>query len=72
MVIEERAYLSVEASLMNAQDQAEDQRKRLYCTEIELAIVRQQVLELSADLEKAKATARMAKEAAKASKQVSY
>ena len=64
--------MSTEASLKNAQDQAEDQRKKLYRIEIELATGRQQVLELSADLEKANVAARMAEEATEASKQVSY
>ena len=41
MIAKERARLSVEASLKNAQDQAKDQRKRLYHTEIELAIAKQ-------------------------------
>ena len=57
--------LSVEVGLKNAQDQANDQHKRLYHTDIELAMAKQQVLELSADLEKAKAATRMAEEATK-------
>ena len=44
----------------------------MYHTEIELATTKQQVLELSADLEKAKAAAWMAEEAAEALKQASY
>ena len=46
--------------------------KRLYRTEIELATTKQQVLELSTDLKKAKAVAQMAEKAAKASKQAFY
>ena len=64
--------MNAEAGLKNAQDQAKDQCKRLYHTEIELGIAKQQVLELSADLEKSKATIRMVEEAAEASKQASY
>ena len=41
MIVEERARLSVEVGLKNAQDPIEDQRKRLYHTEIELAIAKQ-------------------------------
>ena len=67
-----RRGLSPKAGLKNAQDQAEDQHKRLYHIEIELAIIKQQVLELSVDLEKAKATAWMAEEAVEVSKQASY
>ena len=71
LVAEERAHLSAEVGLKNARDQAEDQRKRLYHTKIELTTTRQQVLKLSADLEKTKAVTQMAEEAAEASKQAS-
>ena len=64
--------LSAEAGLKNVQDQAEDQRKKRYLTEIELATQKQLVLDLKADLEKAKAIARTAEEAAKASREASY
>ena len=64
--------LSAEAGLKNVQDQAEDQRKKHYLTEIELATQKQLVLDLKADLEKAKAIARTAEEAAKASREASY
>jgi len=72
LIAEERARLSAKVGLKNAQDQAKDQRKRLYHTEIELAIAKQQILRLSADLEKVKAVAWMVEEAVKASKQASY
>jgi len=72
LVNEERARLSAEAGLKNAQDQAKDQRKKLYHTEIELATQKQLVLELKADLQKVKEAARTAKETAKASEQASY
>ena len=40
MVAEERVRLSAEVGLKNAQDQANDQHKRLYHTEIELAMAK--------------------------------
>ena len=50
LIVEERERRSVEAGLKNAQTQAEDQRKLLYQTEIELAISRQLVMDLKVDL----------------------
>ena len=50
LTTEERERRNVEAGLKNAQTQAEDQRKLLYQIEIELAISRQLVLELKANL----------------------
>ena len=41
LTMEERAWKSVEAGLKKAQDQAKDQHKRVYHTEIELAIEKQ-------------------------------
>ena len=64
--------MSVKAYLQNAQDQAEDQRKKLYLTKIELATQRQQVLELKAELQKAKEAAQVAKEAVMATETASY
>ena len=72
LTFEERAQRSAEAGLKNVQDQAKDQRKKLYLTEIELATQKQLVLDLKTDLEKAKAIARTAEEAAKASREASY
>ena len=72
LVVEERVRLSAKVGLKNAQDQAEDQRKKLYHTEIELPTQKQLVLELKADLKKVKEAARTTKEAAKASEQASY
>ena len=54
LVAEERARLSAEASLKNAEDQVKDQCKKLHLTEIELATQRQLVLDLKAELQKAK------------------
>ena len=50
LIVEERERRSVEAGLKNAQTQAEEQRKLLYQTEIELAISRQLVMDLKVDL----------------------
>ena len=72
LTIEERERRSTEASLKNAQDQAEEQRKKLHYAKIELATAKQQVVDLKAELGKAKEVARTAKEATKASEQASY
>ena len=72
LTAEEKARRSAEARLKNLQDQAEDQHKKLYLTEIELAIQKHLVLHLKAYLEKAKAAGRAAEEATEASKQASY
>ena len=72
LITEDRERRSAEARLKNAQIQAEDQRKLLYQTKIELATSRQLVLELKADLQKARKVAQLAKEAAEAKKQASY
>ena len=66
LTAEERARRSVEADLKNVQDQAEDQRKKLYLTEIELATQKQLVLGFKAELEKAKTATRTAEEAVEA------
>ena len=61
LIAEERERRSAEAGLKNTQTQAEDQRKLLYQTKIDLAISRQLVMELKADLQKAKEAAQLAK-----------
>ena len=72
LTAEERERRSVKAKLKNAQDQAKDQRKLLYQIEIELATQTQLILELKAELQKAKEAAQVKKEAVEASKQESY
>ena len=72
LTAEERARRRIKVGLKNTQDQAEDQRKKLYLTEIELAMQKQLVLDLKAELEKSKATARTAEEAVEASRLASY
>ena len=68
LVAEEKARLSAEAGLKNAKDQ----RKKLHLTEIELATQRQLVLDLKAELQKAKEAARVAKEVSEAAEMASY
>ena len=72
LTVEERARRSAKAGLKNVHNQAEDQRKKLYLTEIELAIQKQLVLDLKAELKKAKTASLQAEEATKASRQASY
>ena len=57
LTVEEKEKRNAKAGLKNAQTQAEDQRKLLYQTEIELATSRQLVLELRVELQKAKKAA---------------
>ena len=72
LIAEERERRSAEAGLKNTQTQAKDQRKLLYQTKIDLAISRQLVMELKANLQKAKEATQLAKQAAEAEKQASY
>ena len=72
LTTEEWERRSAKAGLKNAQTQAEDQRKLLYQTETKLAISRQLVLELRADLQKAKKAAQLANKAIEAKNQASY
>ena len=72
LTTEERERRNAKAGLKNAQTQAEDQCKLLYQTEIKLATSRQLVLELRAELQKAKEVAQLAREAVEAEKQASY
>ena len=53
----EQGRQSTLAGLKTAEAQAEDQRKRLYTTELDLATEKAAVLSLKAELEKAKAEA---------------
>ena len=72
LIVEERERRSVKAGLKNAQTQAKDQHKLLYQTKIELTTLRQLVMELKANLQKAKEAAQLAKEATEVEKQASY
>ena len=53
---------SAEASLKTAEKQVEDQRQKLYVTEVNLATKKQLVKDLRAELQKAKEAAQLAKE----------
>ena len=58
--------------MKTAEAQAEDQRKLLYQTKIELATSKQLVLDLKAKLQKVKESAQLAREVAETEKQASY
>ena len=62
----DKVRLSVEAGLKTMAKQMEDQRKKLHLTEINLAIEKQTVLDLKAELEKEREATRVAREAAEA------
>ena len=68
----EHERLSALVGLKTVETQAEDQRKLLYTTELNLATEKVVVLSLKAELEKAKAEAQMVKEAAKAAEIAAY
>ena len=57
---------SAEVGLKTAEAQAEDQRKQLYTTQINLATEKATVLDLKAELQKAQKALKVAQEAAKA------
>ena len=54
LAVEDKGRKSVEVGLNNGQAQVEKQCKKLHYTEIELAMANQQVVDLKAELEKAK------------------
>ena len=72
LIAEERERKSTQAGLKTAEAQAEDQRKLLYQTKIELATSKQLVLDLKAELQKVKESAQLAREVAETKKQTSY
>ena len=63
---------SSNAGLKNAEKQAEEQRKQLHFTEINLATKKQLVKDLRKELQKVREAAQLAKEAAEAEKQAAY
>ena len=67
-----QARSSVEAGFKTVERQAENQYQKLHLTEIDLATQRQLVLDLKAELQRAKVTLQLAKEAAEVEKQASY
>ena len=68
----DKARLSAEAGLKTMERQMEDQRQKLYMTEINLATEKQTVLNLKAKLQKAKEATQVAREAAEATMNASY
>ena len=68
----DQVRLSAEASLKTIERQAKDQRQKLDLIEIDLAIERQLVRDLKAELQKTKEAAQLAKEEAEAEKKASY
>ena len=68
----EHKCLSAEAGLKTVETQAEDQRKLLYTTELNLAIEKTMVLSLKAELHKVKDEVQTAREAAKVTEVVAY
>ena len=67
-----RAKDSSEADLKTTEKQAEDLRKQLHYTEINLAIEKQLVIELREELRKAREAVQLVKEATEAKKQAAY
>ena len=63
---------STEAGLKNAESQAEDHRKELYTTQLNLATEKAAVLDLKAKLQKAEEALKVAQEATKATKTSAY
>ena len=68
----ESACQSTKARLKTVIAQAEDQRKHLYTTQINLATEKAAVLDLKAELQKAQEALMMAKEAVKATEAATY
>ena len=67
-----KAWDSAEAGLKTTTKQAEDMRRQLHLSEINLAIEKQMVSDLKAQLLQAKETARLAREAVEAAMAASY
>ena len=67
-----RARDSSEASLKNTEKQAEEQRKQLHFTEINLATEKQLVKDLREEFWKVREATQLAKEAVEAKKQAAY
>ena len=68
----ESARQSAKVGLKTAEAQAEDQRKQLYTTQINLATEKAAVLDLKAELQKAQEALKVAQEAAKATEATAY
>ena len=70
--VAESACQSAEAGLKTTEAQAEDQRKQLYTTQINLATEKATVLDLKTELQNAQEALKVAKEAAKAAEAAAY
>ena len=68
----ESARQSAEVGLKTVETQAEDQRKQLYTTQINLTTKKAAVLDLKAELQKAQEALKVAQEAAKAAETAAY
>ena len=68
----ESAWKSVEAGLKSAEAQAEDQRKKLYTTQLNLATEKAAVLDLKSKLQKAEEALKVAQEAATTAETSAY
>ena len=68
----EKGRKSAEAGLKNAETQAEDQRKELYMTQLNLAIEKAAVLDLQDKLKRAEEALKVAQEAATTAETLAY
>ena len=68
----DQARFNAEAGLKIAERQAVEQRQKLHSTEIDLVTQKQMVIDLQAELQKAKKEIQLAKEAIEAKKKASY
>ena len=68
----DQAHSSAEASLKTVERKVEEQHQKLHSTEIDLAMQKQMVVDLQAELQKAKEEVQLAKDAVKVEKKSSY
>ena len=68
----DQARSDAEVGLKTAERQVEEQRQKLHSTEIDLAIHKRMVVDLQAELQKAKKEVQLAREATEAEKKASY
>ena len=68
----DQARSNAEAGLKIAERQTEEQRQKLYSTEIELAMKKQMVIDLQVELKGAKEEFQLAKEVVEVEKKASY
>ena len=68
----DRAHSSAETSLKTAERQVKEQRQKLHSTEIDLAMQKQMVIDLQAELKRGNEEFQLAKEATEVEKKASY